>query len=124
MTEEQRQQFSSFISAYLTRVLNEEITVEQVPTLVRAAVAEDFKNRDQFVSVWVAKVQAGYVDLNKVPKMLFEQVVAELELVKERSATLYVAEIIDGTLELQDVPENLQQEVRILVEKHIGKKLV
>lgn len=124
MSEQQRQQFSSFISAYLTRVLNEEITVNQVPTLIREAVAEDFENKDQFVPVWVAKVQSGYVDLNKVPKMLYNQVIAELQMVNDKSTVLYVADIIDGVLEVEDVPENLQQEVKRLVESHIGKKLV
>lgn len=124
MSEQQRQQFSSFISAYLTRVLNEEITVNQVPTLIREAVAEDFENKDQFVPVWVAKVQSGYVDLNKVPKMLYNQVITELQMVNDKATALYVADIIDGVLEVEDVPENLQQEVKRLVESHIGKKLV
>lgn len=123
MTEEQRQKFTAFISNYLTKMLTQEITnIEMVPSLIRDAVREDFDNKEKFIPVYVAQYEAGIID--EIPILLRDQAMELIELTKSSSMDRYIAQVIEGTLELDEVPVEMQGDVRQEVESLIGKKLV
>ena len=122
MTEQQRQQFTAFISTYLTKMLTQEITdIETVPSLIRDAVREDFEDRDKFIPVYVSQYEAGVID--EIPILLREQGMELVELNRKSSISRYIAKVIDGEIDINDVPFDLQDEVRTEVEKMIGKKI-
>lgn len=122
MTEQQRQQFTAFISTYLTKMLTQEITdIETVPSLIRDAVREDFEDREKFVPIYVAQYEAGVID--EIPILLREQGMELVELNRRSNVGRYIAKVVNGEIDISDVPFDLRDEVRDEVEKMIGKKL-
>lgn len=122
MTEQQRQQFTAFISTYLTKMLTQEITdIETVPSLIRDAVREDFENREKFVPIYAAQYEAGVID--EIPILLREQGMELVELNRRSNVGRYIAKVVNGEIDINDVPFDLRDEVRAEVEKMIGKKI-
>lgn len=122
MTEMQRQKFTAFISTYLTKMLTQEITdIEQVPSLIRDAVREDFDNRDKFVPVYVSQYEAGIID--EIPILLREQGMELIRVTRQSNVNRYIAKVVDGEIDINDIPSDLREEVRLEVENMIGKKL-
>ncbi|MBS4462296.1 hypothetical protein JXA27_06955 [Aerococcaceae bacterium zg-B36] len=123
MTEQARQKFSTLIGMYVELVLNGERKIEEVPALIREAVREDTSDLDKLANMYVQRRLAGNLLASLVPKVLQERVEKEVESTVKNSVLIYVADVIDGTKELTDVPSAIRTEVKAEVERHVGKKL-
>lgn len=125
MTEQElRQKYTPLIALYTKKVLNEEMTIEQVPALLRDVVAMDMQDQESLAIMYAAKVMSNPLYMNDVPIVLRPRVV---ELVAEANTptniNLYVAKILDGTTTIEEVPESVREDVIAEVESAIGKKV-
>ena len=125
MTEQElRQKYTPLIALYTKKVLNEEMTIEQVPALLRDVVAMDMQNQESLAIMYAAKVMSNPLYMNDVPIVLRPRVA---ELVAEANTptniNLYVAKILDGTTTIEEVPESVREDVIAEVESAIGKKV-
>lgn len=125
MTEQEiRQKYTPLIALYTKKVLNGELTIEQVPVLLREVVAMDIQDKESLAILYAAKVLRNSLYMNDVPTVLIERV---NELVAEANTptniNLYVAKILDGTTTIEEVPESVREDVIAEVESAIGKKV-
>ena len=125
MTEQElRQKYTPLIALYTKKVLNEEMTIEQVPALLRDVVAMDMQDQESLAIMYAAKVMSNPLYMNDVPIVLRPRVA---ELVAEANTptniNLYVAKILDGSTTIEEVPESVREYVIAEVESAIGKKV-
>lgn len=125
MTEQElRQKYTPLIALYTKKVLNEEMTIEQVPALLRDVVAMDMQDQESLAIMYAAKVMSNPLYMNDVPIVLRPRVA---ELVAEANTptniNLYVAKILDGSITIEEVPESVREDVIAEVESAIGKKV-
>ena len=125
MTEQElRQKYTPLIALYTKKVLNEEMTIEQVPALLRDVVAMDMQDQESLAIMYAAKVMSNPLYINDVPIVLRPRVA---ELVAEANTptniNLYVAKILDGSITIEEVPESVREDVIAEVESAIGKKV-
>lgn len=125
MTEQElRQKYTPLIALYTKKVLNEEMTIEQVPALLRDVVAMDMQDQESLAIMYAAKVMSNPLYMNDVPIVLRPRVA---ELVAEANTptniNLYVSKILDGTTTIEEVPESVREDVIAEVESAIGKKV-
>lgn len=125
MTEQElRQKYTPLIALYTKKVLNEEMTIEQVPALLRDVVAMDMQDQESLAIMYAAKVMSNPLYMNDVPIVLRPRVA---ELVAEANTptniNLYVAKILDGSTTIEEVPESVREDVIAEVESAIGKKV-
>ena len=125
MTEQEiRQKYTPLIALYTRKVLNGEMTIEQVPALLREVVAMDIQDTEGLAILYAGKVLSSPLYMNDVPTVLIERV---KELVAEATTStninLYVAKILDGSTTIEEVPESVREDVIAEVESAIGKKV-
>ena len=125
MTEQEiRQKYTPLIALYTKKVLNGEMTIEQVPVLLREVVAMDIQDKESLAIMYAAKVLGNPLYINDVPTVLVERV---KELVAEANnpvaLNILVAKIIEGTMDISEVPEDIREDVKAEVESAIGKKV-
>lgn len=125
MTEQEiRQKYTPLIALYTKKVLNGEMTIEQVPVLLREVVAMDIQDKESLAILYAAKVLGNPLYINDVPTVLVERV---KELVAEANnpvaLNILVAKIIEGTMDISEVPEDIKEDVKAEVESAIGKKV-
>ena len=125
MTEQElRQKYTPLIALYTKKVLNEEMTIEQVPALLRDVVAMDMQDQESLAIMYAAKVMSNPLYMNDVPIVLrprVEELVAEANT--PTNINLYVAKILDGLTTIEEVPESVREDVKAEVESAIGKKV-
>ena len=125
MTEQELgQKYTPLIALYTKKVLNEEMTIEQVPALLRDVVAMDMQDQESLAIMYAAKVMSNPLYMNDTPIVLRPRVA---ELVAESNTptniNLYVAKILDGSVTIEEVPESVREDVIAEVESAIGKKV-
>lgn len=125
MTEQEiRQKYTPLIALYTRKVLNGEMTIEQVPALLKEVVAMDIQDTEGLAILYAGKVLSSPLYMNDVPTVLIDRV---KELVAEATTptniNLYVAKILDGTTTIGEVPESVREDVITEVESAIGKKV-
>lgn len=125
MTEQEiRQKYTPLIALYTKKILNGEMTIEQVPVLLREVVAMDIQDKESLAIMYAAKVLGNPLYINDVPTVLVERV---QELVAEANnpvaLNILVAKIIEGTMDISEVPEDIREDVKAEVESAIGKKV-
>lgn len=122
--DETREKYPTMIALYTRKVLNGELTMEQVPALLRPVVEEDVANQDALIEVYVAQLLGNKIFFSQVPIILQDQVQAILDSMNgPTNLNIYVADMLDGKITSEDLPEAIRAEVIAEVEQHIGKKL-
>src|SRR5574344_1154955 len=125
MTEQEiRQKYTPLIALYTKKVLNGEMTIEQVPVLLREVVSMDIQDKESLAILYASKVLGNPLYINDVPTVLVERV---KELIAEANnpvaLNILVAKIIEGTMDISEVPEDIREDVKAEVESAIGKKV-
>ena len=113
---------STFINMLAVNVLEGKLSIDSVPVAARDQVLSVLNDLDLLVDIYISRVMNF--------KQAFETIPSHIQpLVEERlnedstNFNLYVAQIIDGIITLNDVPEKIRQKVKESAEYFLGKKL-
>lgn len=113
---------STFINLLAVKVLEGAMTMEQVPETARPQVQEVVGNTDLMVDIYLSRLMNLQQEFETIP--LHIQPLVEARLNEETTNfNLYVAQIIDGLITLNDVPEKIRSKVKASAEYFLGKKL-
>lgn len=92
------------------------------PTLYEQVEAL-LNDRDELVRIFASRVMENIETMTSVPEDLRDDV-DEILGKKSISTLLYVADLIDGRITIEDIPTVIREKVIAEVERYVGKKIV
>ena len=113
---------STFINLLAVRVLEGLLDINDVPAMALAQVEEVLADTNMLVDIYLSRVMNFQQAFETVPAHI-QPLIEERMNEETTNFNLYVAQIIDGLITLNEVPEQIRERVRSSAEYFLGKKL-